>query len=161
MKTEKYEDCFLLTWLVLSDSKFSKEAIFCAKAADRLLPARFKLYTPIRWQWKRICWTLRWILLQAGKWEKIRTLDNTQNYLTSAVKTFLHCDVPAFIALCFLKTFFWLVHKAFAEKRAKKVFWPMMNRLHGSLTTANVRSRHRQPKLSLRAIKATQYGVEL
>ena len=43
MKTEKYEDRFLLTLLVLSDSKFSEEAIFCAKAADRLVQVSFKL----------------------------------------------------------------------------------------------------------------------
>ena len=33
MKTVKYEDRFLLTWLVLSDSRFSEEAIFSAKAS--------------------------------------------------------------------------------------------------------------------------------
>lgn len=48
MKTEKYKDRFPLTLLVLSDSKLSEEAIFCAMAVDRLFQVPLKLFTSVR-----------------------------------------------------------------------------------------------------------------
>ena len=45
MKTEKYEKReirFLLTWLVLSDSRFSEEAIFSAKPSRSIIASPFQ-----------------------------------------------------------------------------------------------------------------------